>query len=339
MKKSPKISIIIPVYDVEPYIAECLQSVMRQTYTGEIECILVDDCGKDNSIAIAEHLIADYNGSIQFRILRHEHNRGLSAARNTGTDASEGDYIYYLDSDDYISDDCIAVLVQPLQEYDYDMVIGDVRAFGINDRNVSGLKISEGAVKSNSEIIRQVYIYQNLYFSAWNKLWKKDLSKTNDLSFLEGQLEEDLLWTYKCCRSLKSIYIVNRITYHYRSREGSIMDVAEQNKAKHRQSAYDTLNYVLSHPFLTDKALWEHVAARFLKEYLAVFTHGRHEYLNQYIFLRKRFDYQPLRAWIRGEIMTRELKPLLFLVLPPRMGYMFIRIRYWKNQILSSEAY
>ena len=82
MIKPPKISIIIPIYNVEEYIEECLQSVMRQTYKGEIECILVDDCGKDNSIAIAEQLIADYTGSIAFRILHHEHNRGLSAARN-----------------------------------------------------------------------------------------------------------------------------------------------------------------------------------------------------------------------------------------------------------------
>ena len=77
MIKPPKISIIIPIYNVEEYITECLQSVMRQTYKGHIECILVDDCGKDNSISVAEHLIADYKGQIEFRILHHERNRGL----------------------------------------------------------------------------------------------------------------------------------------------------------------------------------------------------------------------------------------------------------------------
>ena len=126
MKKLPKISIIIPIYNVAEYITECLQSVMRQTYKGEIECILVDDCGKDKSISVAEQLISDYKGQIEFRILHHEHNRGLSAARNTGTDAATGDYIYYLDSDDYISDDCIEVLTQPLEVCEYDMVLGDI---------------------------------------------------------------------------------------------------------------------------------------------------------------------------------------------------------------------
>ena len=75
-----KISIIIPVYNVEPYISDCLQSVMRQTYKGEIECILVDDCGTDKSVEIAEKRIAEYDGPIEFKVLHHDHNRGLSAA-------------------------------------------------------------------------------------------------------------------------------------------------------------------------------------------------------------------------------------------------------------------
>ena len=130
MIKSPKISIIIPIYNVEEYITECLQSVMRQTYKGEIECILVDDCGTDNSIAVAERHIADYKGPIEFRVLHHVRNRGLSAARNTGTDAATGDYIYYLDSDDYISDDCLEVLAEPLKKREYEMILGDLEMFG-----------------------------------------------------------------------------------------------------------------------------------------------------------------------------------------------------------------
>ena len=96
----PKVSIVIPVYNVEPYIEECLQSVMRQSYRGEIECILIDDCGTDNSMGIAVQLIEEYNGPIDIKVMHHEHNQGLSAARNTGIDAACGDYIYFLDSDD-----------------------------------------------------------------------------------------------------------------------------------------------------------------------------------------------------------------------------------------------
>ena len=105
------VSIIIPVYNVAPYIEDCLKSVMMQTYKGEMECIIVDDCGTDDSIAIAEQMIAAYQGAIQFRMLHHERNKGLSAARNTGTIAATGDYIYYLDSDDEITEDCIEKLM------------------------------------------------------------------------------------------------------------------------------------------------------------------------------------------------------------------------------------
>ena len=124
--KALKVSIIIPVYNVAPYIGDCLQSVMRQTYAGSMECLLVDDCGEDDSMAIVERMIAEYNanlnanlnegGGIQFRILHHERNRGLSAARNTGTFAAVGEYLYYLDSDDEITDDCIEKLMQRVME-------------------------------------------------------------------------------------------------------------------------------------------------------------------------------------------------------------------------------
>lgn len=108
------VSIIIPVYNVAPYIEACLKSVMRQTYGGQMECIIVDDCGTDDSIAIAERMTAAYQGPIQFRMLHHDRNRGLSAARNMGTNAATGDYIYYLDSDDEITTDCIERLMKPI---------------------------------------------------------------------------------------------------------------------------------------------------------------------------------------------------------------------------------
>ena len=86
------VSIIIPIYNVQDFLVECLESVIKQTYSGNMECILVDDCGTDNSIAIAEQIIEkNQNSNIQFKILHHTHNRGLSAARNTGADEAIGE--------------------------------------------------------------------------------------------------------------------------------------------------------------------------------------------------------------------------------------------------------
>ena len=109
-----KISIVIPIYNVAPYVEECIQSVMNQTWKGKLECILVDDCGTDDSMKVATEKLKEYEGNIDFRVIRHERNRGLSAARNSGIDAVTGDYVYFLDSDDEITPDCIDLLVQPL---------------------------------------------------------------------------------------------------------------------------------------------------------------------------------------------------------------------------------
>ena len=122
-----KVSIIIPVYNVSPYIERCIKSVMNQTYQ-DIECILVNDASPDDSIDIAKLLIENYDGPIQFQILSHGHNRGLSAARNTGIDASTGDYLYFLDSDDEITPDCIKLLMDEVKKYpNVEMVQGEVK--------------------------------------------------------------------------------------------------------------------------------------------------------------------------------------------------------------------
>ena len=106
-----RISIIIPVYNVELYVEECLQSVANQTMTEGIECIIVDDRGQDNSMDIVRHFVDDYQGAISFHILKHEKNGGLSAARNTGIEAATGEYVYFLDSDDYLVPSAIETLI------------------------------------------------------------------------------------------------------------------------------------------------------------------------------------------------------------------------------------
>lgn len=111
------ISIIVPIYGVEPYIKKCLISIMSQSLTSGVECILVNDCTKDESINIAQKLIDEYRGNIKFRIINREENGGLSAARNTGILEAKGDYLYFLDSDDYITPDCIKVLAETAQKF------------------------------------------------------------------------------------------------------------------------------------------------------------------------------------------------------------------------------
>ena len=109
---------------VAAYIERCVTSVIKQTYRN-FECVIVDDASQDDSIIRCEQLIETYTGSVKFRVLHHQQNRGLSAARNTGIDAVTGDYLFFLDSDDEISPDCIEKLIGPvLNDATIEMVKG-----------------------------------------------------------------------------------------------------------------------------------------------------------------------------------------------------------------------
>lgn len=223
----PSVSIVVPIYNVEPYVEDCIRSVMRQTYNGPIECIVVDDCGTDNSIDIVERLIAEYVGSISFKILHHRHNRGLSAARNTGMDAATGDYLFFLDSDDELTDDCFEKLTEPFNNEWYDFVVGNVCCVKIlsNDKikeikTSLTLKIADKTVVTDSMILRTYRTGWNE--TAWNKLYKTDFIRKNRLSFKEGLLYEDNLWTFQIACIASSLFVVNHVTYIYKKREGSI---------------------------------------------------------------------------------------------------------------------
>ena len=221
------ITIIIPVYNVEPYISDCLQSVMRQTYQCPLECILVDDCGTDKSIEVAEQLIAEYDGPIEFKVLHHDYNRGLSAARNTGMDAATGEYVYFLDSDDCISDDCIEKLSKPLQNEILDIVIGDYKSVG--DRHCT-LELSMPEGHYHEIGITRTFCNEGVYVMAWNKLYSKEFLNKNRLRFEEGKVHEDEILAFELSCIDKTFYVVKSVTYYYRIRENSIVTTNDPTK-------------------------------------------------------------------------------------------------------------
>ena len=164
------ISIIIPVYNVAPYIERSLKSVMGQTYAGDMECLLVDDCGSDDSMAIAERVIGAYTGPIRFRILHHDHNRGLSAARNTGTDAATGDYVLYLDSDDELAEDCIEKLMRPVEEdATVEMVVGNYASY--SSRGNQSIRDQQERDVNSQKAIRDFFSAGEAFISMLGISW------------------------------------------------------------------------------------------------------------------------------------------------------------------------
>lgn len=218
---SPLVSIIVPVYNVADYIVPCLSSVISQTYNN-IEIVLVDDCGKDDSINIAANLLS--SSSIQFTVLHHDQNKGVSVARNDGLMSAQGEYIYFLDSDDELTCRCIELLVKPLESFRYDMVVGGYSTFGNEEKTFVSKK--DFQMTANKEVV-DAYARGLWHVMPWNKLCRKAFLLDNGLYFLEGQaLHEDFLWSFETACKANSVFLISEATYRYRFNESSAMNSA-----------------------------------------------------------------------------------------------------------------
>ncbi|MDR0543161.1 MAG: glycosyltransferase family 2 protein [Dysgonamonadaceae bacterium] len=218
-----KVSIVMPVHNVEKYIIRSLDSIMAQTYP-DIECILVDDCGQDDSMPLAEQRIKDYAGPVTFKLLHHEQNRGPSAARNTGTVAATGDYVYYMDSDDEIVPRCVEHLMLLAGKYPgVEMVQGNTyvvteeKNYNMSFCNISDRGFPE-YVDSNDWVRAHFYGMEGgcIPQDVANKLVKKKFITDNQL-FFDDRLYvfENDYWMFFAVKKLSSIAFTTDVTYLY----------------------------------------------------------------------------------------------------------------------------
>ncbi|WP_077155031.1 glycosyltransferase family 2 protein [Bacteroides bouchesdurhonensis] len=245
------VSIIIPVYKVEEYIAECLYSVIAQSYKKQFECIIVDDCTPDHSIEIVNQVLSSYHGNIQFKIIHHQENKGLSAARNTGVRAAKGDYLYFLDSDDILPEQALELLLLSCEGYSPDVIMGDFELIG-EDINVAKLNTHIDYYHNQKDIFN-AFISHDLYEMAWNKLVQRSFFLRHKLWFKEGLIHEDNLWSFFLFFYCENLRINFSKTYKYRIRKNSIMtDLG--NYSKSFISCNDI--FFIKMDFISEKNLW-----------------------------------------------------------------------------------
>ncbi len=216
------ISVVIPVYNLSSYIDRCIRSVMSQSYSA-FECIIVDDASTDDSLDQCLRMIEAYRGPICFSILRHQQNRGLSAARNTGTDAAKGEYVLYLDGDDMITADCLEKLRQPLlADNSIDMVMGDYVLYDGSSQEGKHPRKHFCGDFPTQDAVRNCYYERGICEAAWNKLVRKSFLSRFNLTFREGIIWEDLLWSFYVMKHLEHIYLIKDVTYVKYNRPDSI---------------------------------------------------------------------------------------------------------------------
>ena len=223
------VSIIIPIYNVEKYIVRCLESVLNQTYR-QLEVILVDDGSSDGSMKKAEELIEGclMGKDLRFRYLAHGANRGQSAARNTGLDIATGDYIFFLDSDDEITSDCIETLVALSDGGKIDYVRGS-HLLMTSTKQVFQEIILDDVKVYEEKIIRKLYTNHRLFVTVWNALIKTKLAR--NVKFYEGIVLEDVLWNFVIINMVSSLSSVSHVTYFNYGRPDSTMNTLSDKRS------------------------------------------------------------------------------------------------------------
>ena len=219
---SVSVSIVVPVFNVENYIKDCFQSIVNQTYSGPVECLFIDDCGADKSIQMLKELINAYNGPIGMRLLYHDKNRGLSAARNTGIVHSKGDYLFFLDSDDQLFPQTIACLSNAAENESWpDIILG---SYHVNPPNNPNNRYQyKYEVFIGQPVIAKAYLQDFFFCMAHNKLVRRSFVTDNHLFFKEGIINEDNLWSFQSFHLAQKVITCPEQTYYYLIRPGSIM--------------------------------------------------------------------------------------------------------------------
>lgn len=240
-----KVSIIIPVYNVAPYIKRCLDSVVAQTYQDDIECILVDDCGTDNSVEIAQHYIDNYKGNIQFKFIHHEKNLGQSEARNTGIRMASGEWLFFLDSDDALTHNCLHTLLALQEKYpDIDFVQGNLLD---ESERISHYGFNNIPEYCNNVVILEDLMLRRIITSVCNRLIKHSLFKENDLFFPAGMIHEDMYWIYFFSKHVHAAAFTQIGTYIYYTNENSTMtSVSQSTRIKRYTSRLQASNEYLT---------------------------------------------------------------------------------------------
>lgn len=207
-----KLSVIIPCYNVQEYLSKCIDSVIDNELN-DIEIILVNDGSKDDTLKIIKEYKKKYKDIIK---IVDQENQGLSMARNAGIEVSTGEYITFLDSDDYVDSKMYSTMLEKAYESNFDLVVCGVKML-YSDHE---LNVNSGVVKdcNSKEEVKEVMY--NFYPAACNKLYKREV--IGDLRFKKGVWFEDVEFMYRLLPHVKSIGIVNEYYYYYLQREGSI---------------------------------------------------------------------------------------------------------------------
>ncbi|MBO6250014.1 MAG: glycosyltransferase family 2 protein [Muribaculaceae bacterium] len=211
------ISIIIPVFNVEPYLQQCVESVLSQTYRN-LEVLLIDDGSTDGSAALCDQWAERDN---RVRVV-HENNRGLSEARNTALNLIRGTHVMMVDGDDWLPHNAVLHLLQTLTDTGADVAVGSwlMVPDGVTPQQPASTESTEVVMYNRDEAIDEVFYQGTLTNSSCSRLFKAEVF--NGLRYEPGLLYEDLAIAYDLLQRITRVAYTTQLVYYYRQRKGSI---------------------------------------------------------------------------------------------------------------------
>ena len=240
-----KISVIIPIYNVEKYLKRCIESIIKQTYSN-LEIILVDDGSPDGCAKICD----EYKNKDERIVVIHKKNGGLSDARNAGLKVATGEIISYIDSDDYVDLDMYEKMTKAMEEKNADIVVCGTN-IDYEDGHTKVKCEKEEKSFNREEALIELNSFKSFDMAVWNKLYKREV--VDKIEFPVGKKSEDYFVMYQYFARAKKVVIINQAKYHYFQRSNSISrgknvthDYIEGSKSQKEffKKNFPDLNYV-----------------------------------------------------------------------------------------------
>lgn len=309
---TPKISVIIPVYNSAKYLSECLESIQNQTFS-DFEIVAIDDGSTDG---ISAKRLDDFaEKEARMRVL-HTENRGVSAARNAGLSMAQGDYVLFVDSDDFLSNEALETAYRAAIDADADVVITDHDSFKENGAKKKSQFFAKPFITRDRKFINQIQqtvlygsyspLYTNqssyLFGALWTKLIRRSLLKENNIQFpLTISLFEDGMVALQIFQFAKCVVYVQKTTYHYRVLNASLCHSFDfSSLAVYQAISKEILQFLSSHQKSTDFYLaYDARFVYYVKKQIAQMFSAKGSFFQKYLTSKKILNEDFYRPFLK----------------------------------------
>ncbi len=326
----PKISIIVPVYNCEKYLDEAIKSVLNQTLR-ELEVIIVNDGSTDNSLDIANKYSSIDN---RVKVLTQD-NQGVSAARNLGLEAAKGEYIGFIDGDDWIESDMYKTLYSIAIKENVDLVISNFEQELEGKNIISRLDISTDIVLKEKDIVKKVlpqFLQHEKLNTVCNKLFKSEIIKNYNIRFPKGvALGEDGVFNINYFTNIKSLMYIDYSGYHYREVEGSATrNIFEKDYFSRSLEVYNEEIPSIYYKYFGQDYLEELKAIKFINNIIS-YTHIYFKPQDNISFIQR---YKYVKKMIKNDYVNKVLNKYFRTIYKDKSRYEMILLKLIKKRLV-----